>query len=429
MDGFTACPENGNQNLAGILAHSAHGRCKGDLIRQLKGIMESYSNIQGILGMPLVLNEEQRMLRDSVRDFVKDNANVDHFRKLRDQGNGQPYDADTWASLVELGISGICIPEAHGGLEFGYLAMGAVFEEFGKQLTASPLLSSAVFGASLIELAGTDTQKSKYLPAIASGELTVAVGIEEGSHHAPLYTMLPLVESDAGFILSGRKAFVMDGQSADILIVLARSSGGLGDTEGLTLLLLEKDPAGLQRDNVRMVDSRDYADLVFIDAEVSADSVLGDVGEAFDPLVLSLDRARACLAAEMLGGAQEMFDRTIAYLQERDQFGQKIGSFQALQHRAADMYTELELTRSTVMDALSALDEQRDDISQAVSTAKCRINDTSLHIANEAIQMHGGIGVTDELDIGLFFKRCHVCVNLLGNSGYHSERFAGLNGF
>ncbi|MFK7732300.1 MAG: acyl-CoA dehydrogenase family protein [Pseudomonadales bacterium] len=379
--------------------------------------------------MPLVLNEEQRMLRDSVRDFVKDNANVDHFRKLRDEGDGKPYDPDTWAKLAELGISGICIPETHGGLEFGYLAMGAVFEEFGKQLTASPLLSSAVLGASLIELAGNDAQKSKYLPAIASGEMTVAVAIEEGSHHAPLYTMLPVTESEGGFVLNGRKAFVIDGQSADLLIVLGRSSGGLGDTDGLTLLLLDQDPEGLQRENDRMVDSRDYADLVFTDAKLSSSALLGTVGEAFEPLVLSLDRARACLAAEMLGGAQEMFDRTMAYLQERDQFGQKIGSFQALQHRAADMYTELELTRSTVMDALSALDEQRDDISQAVSTAKCRINDTALHIANEAVQMHGGIGVTDELDIGLFFKRCHVSINLLGNSGYHSERFAGLNGF
>ncbi|MEM8499767.1 MAG: acyl-CoA dehydrogenase family protein [Pseudomonadota bacterium] len=379
--------------------------------------------------MPLVLNEEQRMLRDSVRDFVTDNANVDHFRTLRDKGDGKSYDPDTWAKLAELGISGICIPEAHGGLDFGYMAMGAVFEEFGKQLTASPLLSSAVFGASLIELAGTEAQKSKYLPAIAAGELTVAVAIEEGSHHAPLYTMLPVTESENGFILNGRKAFVIDGQSADLLIILGRSSGDLGDTDGLTLLLLDQDAAGMQRENDRMVDSRDYADLVFADTQVSADALLGSVGAAFDPLVLSLDRARACLAAEMLGGAQEMFDRTIAYLQERDQFGQKIGSFQALQHRAADMYTELELTRSAVMDALSALDEQRNDIGQAVSTAKCRINDTCLHIANEAIQMHGGIGVTDELDIGLFFKRCHVSINLLGNSGYHAERFAGLNGF
>ena len=377
--------------------------------------------------MPLVLNEEQRMLRDSTRDFLRDNANTQHFRALRGSGTGQACDPATWASMAELGLSAITAPEQYGGLAFGYLALGAVFEECGQFLTATPLLSSVVLSGSLIELAGNEEQKEALLPPITSGESIVAAAIDEGPHHSPLFTALSARQEGDAYILNGRKAFVIDGMSADKLVVLARTTGDVGDRNGLSLFVLDTASDGLQRNRSNLVDSRDYADIELVDVAVPKSALLGD--EALPALDTALDRARACLAAEMLGGAQHLFDRTVAYLKEREQFGAKIGSFQALQHRAARMYVELELTRSAVVDALSAIDEEREMTAASVSTAKCRANDTFQLIANEAVQMHGGIGVTDELDVGLYFKRCRVSLQLLGNSGFHKNRFASLNNF
>lgn len=379
--------------------------------------------------MPLVLNEEQRMLRDSTRDFLRDHSNVDHFRELRDAGEGKAFDGQTWSSMAELGLSAIPIPEAHGGLDFGYLALGAVFEECGKQLTASPLLSSVVLGATLIDLMGNQQQKNALLPGIASGDIKIALALEESSHHAPTSVVFEAQAINGGYTLNGRKQFVVDGSAADVLLVVARTSAQSDETTGLSIFIVDSTTDGVSRAKTKMVDSRDYADISFTKLSIDSDSLLGDEGLAFKPLDEALDRGRACLAAEMLGGAQALFEKTVAYLKEREQFGAKIGSFQALQHRASMMYVELELTRSVIVDALSAIDEQRSTRAQAISSAKCRANNTFQLIANEAVQMHGGIGVTDELDVGLFFKRCRVAMQLLGNSGFHKDRFANLNNF
>ncbi|MFK8019378.1 MAG: acyl-CoA dehydrogenase family protein [Pseudomonadales bacterium] len=379
--------------------------------------------------MPLVLNEEQRMLRDSTRDFLRDNANTQHFRALRDSDTRQACDPETWARMAELGLSAITAPEQYGGLAFGYLALGSVFEECGQLLTATPMLSSVVLSGSLIELAGNEEQKEALLPSITAGESIIASAIDEGPHHSPLATALIARQEGDQYILNGCKAFVIDGMSADKVIVLARTSGEAGEQHGLSLFVLDSVVEGLQRNRSKLVDSRDYADIELSDVAVSNSALLGNRDDAFPALDAALDRARACLAAEMLGGAQHLFDRTVAYLKEREQFGAKIGSFQALQHRAAKMYVELELTRSAVVDALSAIDEERNTSAACVSTAKCRANDTFQLIANEAVQMHGGIGVTDELDVGLYFKRCRVSLQLLGNSGFHKNRFALLNNF
>lgn len=377
--------------------------------------------------MALVLNEEQRMLRDSTRDFLRDNANVEQFRQLRDSEDD--WDSATWANMAELGISAIPIPENYGGLEFGYLALGAVFEECGRQLTASPLLSTVVLGASLIELAGSEAQKNELLAAVASGETNLAVALEEDAHHQPSNIGLKAERSADGYRLTGKKQFVIDGLAANHIIVAARTAGDAGDEHGISLFLVAGDAAGLSRHSTSLLDSREYAELHFADVELSSDALLGEEGKGYVALTTALDRGRACLAAEMLGGAQELLERTVAYLQEREQFGAKIGSFQALQHRAAMLYSELELTRSSVVDALSAIDEGREDVAAAVSTAKCRANDTFKKMANEAVQLHGGIGVTDELDIGLFLKRCRVSMQLLGSSSFHTDRFATLNNF
>ncbi|WP_372864682.1 acyl-CoA dehydrogenase family protein [Spongiibacter sp.] len=379
--------------------------------------------------MALVLNEEQRLLKDTAKDFLSANMPVEALRKLRDSADETGYSREQWQQMCELGWASIVLPEEYDGLDFGFMGLGAIIEESGRTLAASPLLSTVVLGASAVLLGGSDAQKQAILPKVASGEITLALALEEGHHHAPLNTALRAEANGEGYRLNGAKSFVPDGHSADKLIVVARSSAAPGDAEGLSLFLVDGDTPGLQRQRRNMVDSRGAAALVFDNVELPADALIGELGKAWPILEPVLDRGRICLAAEMLGGALECFERTVQYLKERDQFGVKIGSFQALQHRASLMYIELELAKSVMFDALTAIDDNRADLPQLASLAKARMNDVFELVTNEAVQMHGGIGVTDELEIGFFLKRSRVASQLLGNAGFHRDRYASLCGY
>ncbi len=379
--------------------------------------------------MALALNEEQQLLKDTAREFLAEHAPVGALRKLRDEGDETGYSSALWQQMSELGWAGIVLPEAYGGLDFGYQGLGAVIEESGRTLTASPLFASVVLGASAIELCGSEAQKTALLPKIAGGEMTLALALEEGPHHNPLNIATTAEASGDGFVINGDKTFVLDGHSADTLIVVARSAGNNPGSDGLSLVLVDADTAGVTRTRMMMADSRNAAQINFSNVKVAADQILGDAGDAWPALEKVLDRGRICMAAEMLGGALECFARTLDYLKEREQFGAKIGSFQALQHRAAQLYADLELSKSVVIDALAAIDEGRDDLAVAASHAKAQLNDIYIHATNEAVQLHGGIGVTDELDLGLFMKRARVAVQILGDSSYHTNRFATLNGY
>jgi len=379
--------------------------------------------------MALVLNEEQRLLKDTAREFVTGHAPVEALRSLRDQREELGYSPSLWQQMGELGWAGITLPEAWGGLEFGYLGLGAVLEEAGRTLTASPLLATVVLGASAIELAGNDEQRERWLPRVAEGALTLALAVDEGPHHAPEQTALQARRQGDRWVLEGSKAYVIDGHAADLVLVVARSAGKAGEREGLSLFAVAGDAAGLQRQRLWMADSRGYAHLEFNQVEVAADALLGEADQAWPVLDQVLDRGRIALAAEMLGNGLEAFERTIDYLKEREQFGAPIGSFQALKHRAAIMFCELEMSRSVVLDALSAIDEDRADLAQMASLAKARLNEVLMQVSNEAVQMHGGIGVTDELEIGFFLKRARVAMQLLGDAGFHRDRYASLCGY
>lgn len=379
--------------------------------------------------MALVLNEEQRLLKDTAKDFLSENMPVEALRTLRDSDDATGYSQQQWQQMCELGWASIVLPEQYDGLDFGFMGLGAIIEESGRTLAASPLLSTVVLGASAILLGGNEEQKSSLLPKVASGELTLALALEEGHHHAPLDTAMAAEAHDGGFRLNGNKSFVVEGHSADKLVVVARTSGQAGSADGLSLFLVDGNAKGLTRQRRKMVDSRGAAALTFDNVDVSADALIGELGQAWPVLEAVLDRGRVCLAAEMLGGALECFERTVEYLKERDQFGAKIGSFQALQHRASLMYIELELAKSVLFDAFSAIDDKRADLPQLASLAKARMNDVFELVTNEAVQMHGGIGVTDELEIGFFLKRSRVATQLLGNSGYHRDRYASLCGY
>ncbi|NCF17046.1 MAG: acyl-CoA dehydrogenase [Haliea sp.] len=379
--------------------------------------------------MPLVLNEEQRLLQDTAREFLDSNAPVEALRKLRDQRDPLGYAPDLWQQMAELGWASIILPEQYGGLEFGFLGLGVVLEEAGRTLAASPLFASAVVGASAILLGGNQQQKEALLPAIAGGELTIALALEESHHHRPTQIRSTVMKEGDGFVVSGEKTFVLDGHSADKLIVVTRSAGAERDSAGLTLLLVDREAEGVSVQRTLMADSRNAANIRFDNVQVAADALIGEAGRAWPVLEQVLDRGRVAMAAEMMGLALEAFERTVAYLKEREQFGAPIGSFQALQHRAAQMQAEIELCRSVLLQALTAVDETPEQLPILASLAKTRLNELVKLVTNEAVQMHGGIGVTDELEIGFFLKRARVAIQIFGDSGFHKDRYATLCGY
>ncbi len=379
--------------------------------------------------MAMVINEEQQMLKESAQGFLAEFAPVSELRKLRDEGSATGYNADLWRQMVDMGWAAILVPEAYGGLDFGHVGMGQIIEQTGRTLTASPLFSTAIIGASLINLAASDAQKSELLTAIAGGELTTALAVDETIHHAPTQISMTAVKQGDSYRLNGEKRFVIDGHSADKLIVAVRTSGNLGDTKGISLLILDRNSAGVEVERTEMVDSRNAAIVRFSDVSVSADNLLGEEGQGFSALSATLDIGNAYLAAEMLGIAQESFDRTLQYLKERKQFGVLIGSFQALQHRAAHWWSEVELCKSVVLKVLQSLDQGDPRSPAMASIAKAKLCEVVELATNEAIQMHGGIGMTDEYEIGFFIKRARPAASLYGDYNYHGDRFALLSGY
>jgi len=377
--------------------------------------------------MALVLNEEQQSLKDIAKEFLQKNAPVTHFREIRDTESELGYDPDLWKQMVDLGWSGILVPEEYGGFDFGMVGMGSILEEMGKMLTPSPLFSTGVLGASLISLAGNDKQKQTYLPQIVDGSITTALALEEGNRHSPLSINTEAKKDGKNYTLTGNKTFVIDGHSSNLLIVAARTSGSENDSSGITLFLVDPSIDGVEVNKTSMVDSRNSANITLNEVIVSLDDVLGEENNGAALLDEVLDRAQIAISAEMLGNASQAFDITLEYLKERKQFGAVIGSFQALQHRAAEMYSELELTKSSVIAACVAADEQSNDLRRMASLAKFKAGETNHLVTNEAVQMHGGVGVTDEYDVGLYLKRARVTEQIFGNSEYHLDRYASLS--
>lgn len=362
--------------------------------------------------MTFTLNEEQRLLKDAAHAFVKDQAPVSRLRKGRDEKkNGR--DPELWREMAQMGWTGILVPEEHGGAGLGYVGMGVVLEETGRTLAASPLHSTALIGASALALAGSDAQKAEWLPKIAAGEVVVALATDEGAHHAPGKTNLEARKDGAEYRLDGTKTYVADGHIADLFIVTGSDQ---------LYMVRAKQPAAPIVHELTTVDSRGAADLKFLNTVAEPLGGSGMVDKV-------LDRARIGMAAEMLGQAQAAFEITSDYLKTRKQFGQVIGGFQALQHRAAKMFTDLELTRSCVYAALDGLDRNANDIPELASLAKARAAETLHLVSNELVQMHGGIGMTDAHDAGLYLKRARVAEALYGGASFHRDRYASLLGF
>ena len=379
--------------------------------------------------MKLILTEEQKFLKDTAQSFARDKTPVTHFRELRDSDNGQCWDDAVWQEMVDLGWSGILVPEKFGGSEFGMAGISVIMQELGKTLTPSPILSTSVLGVSAINMLGSDDQKENYLPKIVTGELTTALAIDEGNHHDPFAIETNAILDGDHWILNGEKVFVVDGSSADTILIVARTSGKSGESNGISVFAASKESAGLDVSKISTADSRNYANIKISDLKLEQNALLGEKDLAGETIEKILDLGRIAISAEMLGNTEEAFEVTVNYLKERKQFGVQIGSFQALQHRAAKMFCEIELTKSAVIAAMHAADENSNELERLSSLAKFQAGETLHLVSNEAIQMHGGIGVTDEYDIGFYLKRARVAEQIFGTSEFHQARYADISGF
>jgi alkylation response protein AidB-like acyl-CoA dehydrogenase len=382
--------------------------------------------------MPLVLSEEQQLLQQTIREFVGRRSSLRRIRALRDGQDPDGFSRELWREMARLGWVGIVLPEEYGGLGLGYLELVIVMEELGRGLVPEPMLSTVLLGANALLLGGSAAQQREHLPAAAAGERLVALAYQEAqSRHDPHHVETRAERGGGGWLLRGEKTQVLDGHVADSIVVSARTSGGVRDATGITLFLIRSDAPGVRIERQMRIDGRNAALLRLDGARAGADAVVGELDRGGAVLARVVDRATVGLAAEMLGGMAAAFEMTMDYLRTRVQFGVPIGSFQALKHRAARMYVELELARSAIMHCARIVDEQRDDaaVARAASLAKARCSDACVLIGNEGVQMHGGIGMTDEHDIGLFLKRARAAEMTFGDAAWHRDRFARLDGY
>ncbi len=378
--------------------------------------------------MAMILNEDQSMLRDSARDFMKTEAPTTHFRKYRDVECKDGFSHDLWKQFAEMGFTGILIPESDGGMGMGHIEAGIVLEEIGRNLSPSPFLSTSVAAVTALKHADKAAQ-GRWFPGILSGETVIGIAVDEGTKHRPEKIACVAQRSGNGFKLTGHKQFVVQGASSDMLIVAARTAGSAGETDGLTLFAVEKDAAGMSMESSRLVDSAMAAHVKLDGVQVNADAVIGEVDGGWAVLSAMLDAGRTGAAAEMVGVGTGAMDITFDYLKQRKHFGQLIGEFQALQHRAAHLYGEMEGARSIVLKAQSMLDEGHDKADLYVAAAKAKAGLACNLSVREGVQMHGGIGMTDEYDIGLYMKRDRSLNEFFGDAYYHADRVATMNGY
>ena len=379
------------------------------------------------MGHVVLLHE--LMLRDMARNFFDEKSPVGRMRALRDTEDATGFGQDLWREMGELGWIGIPFPEEVGGSGMGYGELGALLGEVGRVLAPEPFVSTVLLGGNAVLLGGQESLQKQLLPGVCKGQRILCLALQEQGRFAPYAVETSAKSEGDRFVLNGTKQFVLDGHAAEQIVVVARTSGSRGDREGLALFVVDAGAEGVAVERSQLIDGRSAATITFSNVSVEADRLLGEVDRGAEILDAVLDRATIGLCAEMVGCFEEAFERTLGYLKIREQFGVKIGTFQALRHRAAHMFGELEFARSVVRDAQSAIDDNRDDIAECASAAKSRCSDVAKLIGGEAIQMYGGIGMTDDEEIGLFFKRLKATELTLGDSIFHRDRFADLRGY
>lgn len=380
--------------------------------------------------MELVLNEDQELIAKTALDFVAENSPVSRFRELRDSGEALGYSAKLFKEMAELGWAGIPFDEEVGGAGMGLAELCLIVEALGRKLAPEPFLGSVTMGGSALALGGNAALQKAWLPGVIDGSKVVALAHQEaGARYNLCAVKTTATKSGDGYTLSGEKAQVLDAVGADAVIIPARTSGASGDAAGITLFLVEKRASGLTVIPQSRVDCRNAAIVKLDDVSCSDAAILGGVDGGGALLEQVIDRATVVLCAEMVGGMSEAFDLTLEYLKTRDQFGVKIGSFQALQHRAARVYMEVELARSTAMAAARAVDAGDADAAKLVSLAKAKCSEAYVLATNEGVQIFAGVGMTDEYDIGFYMKRARASELTFGDASFHRDRWAELGNY
>jgi len=374
-----------------------------------------------------LLTDDQKLIKETARQFLADEGSIaKQLRHWRESGCSDGFGTALWKQFGELGLTGICIPEANGGAGMGATEAGLVLEDIGRNLTPSPFLTTAVAAVRALE---GSAHAERWFPGILAGDTVAALAIDEDKHHDPARIALEAKRSGNGFALNGAKQFVVHGKAADVILVAARTAGSPGETKGVTLFAVERGASGLDVENLTLADSSRAARLTFENVEVDADAVVGEVDVGWTPLSRALGAGRAGAAAELVGVAAGASDMTFEYLKQRRQFGKLIGEFQALQHRAAHLYGEIEIARAAALKAAELLDAGDPRAELMVSVAKAKAGRSAALAVQEGVQMHGGIGMTDEHDIGLYMKREAVLSELFGSPRFHANRVAELSGY
>ena len=374
-----------------------------------------------------LLTDDQKLIQETARQFLAEEGSIaKQLRHWRDTGCSDGFGTALWKQFAELGLTGICIPESAGGAGMGATEAGLVVEEIGRNLTPSPFLTSAVAAVRALE---GSAQAERWFPGVLAGDTVAALAVDEGKHHDPKGIAMEAKRSGNGFALSGAKQFVVHGNSADVILVAARTAGATGETDGITLFAVERGAKGLEVHNLTLADSSRVARLSFDKVEVDADAVVGEVDSGMAPLARALNAGRAGASAELVGVAAGASDMTFEYLKQRKQFGKLIGEFQALQHRAAHLFGEIEIARAAALKAAELLDAGDPRAELMVSVAKAKAGRSAALAVQEGVQMHGGIGMTDEHDIGLYMKREAVLSELFGSPRFHANRVAEISGY
>ena len=375
----------------------------------------------------MTLTDDQRLLQDTVRPFMSEEGAIKkQLRHWRDTGCTDGYGTALWKQFAELGLTGVLIPESQGGAGLGAVEAGLVLEEIGRNLTPSPFLTTAVTAVRALE---GSAQAERWFPGIIAGETVAALAVDEGKHHNPTDVAMSAKRKGNGFVLNGTKQFVVHGNSANVILVAARTGGSPGEPDGITLFAVEKGASGLDVERATLADSSKAAWLSFDNVALDADAVVGEVDGGWTPLSRALNAGRTGAAAELVGVAAGASDMTFDYLRQRKQFGKLIGEFQTLQHRAAHLYGEIEIARAAALKAAQLLDNGSDQAELFVSVAKAKAARVSALAVQEGVQMHGGIGMTDEHDIGLYMKREAVLSELFGSPRFHANLVAELSGY
>jgi alkylation response protein AidB-like acyl-CoA dehydrogenase len=383
------------------------------------------------MAIQLSLTEDQAMLQKTANAFFAEHSPLTRLRKLRDSGDELGYNRELYQQMAELGWTAIPFEERDGGLGMGLAGAILISEAMGRNLAVEPYIPSILLAGQLLSLAGTPAQREAWLtPAIAGEKVLAFAQQEKGSRYSTTHVETKAAASkNGGYTLNGEKHGVLAGARADVYLVSARTSGDSKSVNGVSLFLVPANTPGLKVTRQRRIDSRNAALVELKDVQVGADALVGERDGASQPIDSAVERATVALCGEMLGAMSAAFDSTLSYLKERKQFNVLIGSFQALKHRAAKLFIEIELSRSATMLAARALDDNDPEAKALVSVAKARCSDAYVLVANEAVQMFAGIGMTDEHDIGLFMKHARTCELTFGDAAYHRDRFATLNGY